>query len=87
MQKPQMDPKDRAFQGAILKKYRDLDVIPSLQQLAQAAGVSIGTAALFMHGNSPSPKLREFVKNRSKKRLKPLPDDLIQLFEIWENLP
>lgn len=81
-----MNKEHRKFQAAVLKKYREQELLPSLNSMALAAGVSIGTAALFMRGNSTNAELRKYVRRRATT-LSEMPTDLNELIKIWDELP
>lgn len=77
---------DRKQQQVILQYYRDKGLIPSLQKVALGAGVSVSTAALFMNGNSQNANIVIFLKRHVKRESVTIPNDLQELFELWDKL-
>jgi|SRR5688572_1104656 len=93
MKKTAADPVDkkmteteRTFQEETLVKYRENDIVPSIQQIARKTTTAVNTVVSFMHGNSTNEKIRAYIKDRVGKNLRPIPEDLKQLFAIWDRI-
>lgn len=80
-----MTPDDRKFQELVLTKYRESGIVPIMNTIKQETGISHTTIAYFMHGNASTAKLRDYLRVRFTKNLKPLPEDVIKLLAIWDN--
>lgn len=79
-----MTPEDRKFQATVLSKYRGEGTIPAMQKVSTETGISISTIATFMHGNSANETIRSYLRIRFEKNLKPIPEDILKLFAIWD---
>lgn len=55
---------NRQLQKAVLKKYREQGVLPSIQQTARETNLSTGTVFLFFEGNSINLKLIEYCRRK-----------------------
>lgn len=75
---------DMKYQAVVLSKYRAEGIIPTLQKIRTETGISITTIATFLHGNSANEPIRKYLKLRFEKNFDPLPEDIQQLFAIWD---
>lgn len=75
---------DRKRQAAIIQKYKDLGIIPTMQEVKTETGVSLTTIATFNNGNSSNKAIRDYLRTRFKKNKVIQNPDILELLSIWE---
>jgi len=81
-----LNPEERTFQKETLAKYRKQEIIPSLETIRRKTAAGLNTCVAFMHGNTTNPVVRAYIKLVLEKNLRPVPDDVKQLFALWDSL-
>lgn len=84
--KTQLTTQERQFQVDVMEKYRKDGIVPDVPTIARETQLSYTTIHKFMNGNSWHKKIRAYLAPRFPKNLNPLPEDVIQLLDIWKGL-
>lgn len=81
-----MNSVERTFQKETLFKYRTQNIIPSLQAMQTKTASGMNTCVSFMNGNTTHEKIQVYIRLVLEKNLRPLPEDVKQLFAIWDRV-
>lgn len=79
-------PEERTFQKETLVKYRTQNIIPSLETMRMKTAAGMGTCVAFMNGNTTHKPIAAYIRVVLEKNLRPLPEDVKQLFALWDSL-
>lgn len=74
------------FHFDTIQKYRDLHIIPPIAKITRMTRISHNTISRVFNGTSKRPEVVTYIQRVLTANFKTLPDDLKQLFEIWDRI-